>query len=85
MYDLEGFLVPNDAQRYAVGPFHPPLTTRADGSIVIALQRDKPSEPDVNWLPTPQTGNFRLSLRIYRPERAVLDGSWTPPPVERMP
>jgi hypothetical protein len=81
MYDLDGFLVPNSAKRYAVGPFHPPFVTRKDGSIVIALQRDKPTATDVNWLPTPAKGNFRLNLRIYEPARSVLTGAWRPPPV----
>ena len=85
MYDLDGFLVPNPAERYAVGPFQPPLVTRDDGSVVIALQRDRPAEDDVNWLPTPATGNFRLNLRIYDPERSVLTGAWKPPPVEPVP
>jgi len=85
MYDLDGFLVPNPADRYAVGKFHPPLVTRADGSVVVAIQRDKPAESDVNWLPTPETGNFRLNLRIYEPGRSVLTGAWKPPPVEPVP
>src|SRR3954447_503309 len=85
MYDLQGFLAPNSANRYAVGPFHPPLVTRAARSVVVAIQRDKPAETDVNWLPTPATGNFRLNLRIYAPEPPVLTGAWKPPPVEPLP
>jgi hypothetical protein len=85
MYDLDGFLVPNPAKRYAVGPFHPPLAKRPDGSIVVALQRDEPAEADVNWLPTPATGNFRLNLRIYEPAHAALTGAWKPPPVRPLP
>jgi hypothetical protein len=80
MYTLDGFLVPNAARRYAVGDTHPPLVRRADGSVVIAIQRDRPAARDVNWLPAPD-GPFRLSLRIYRPTAAVLDGTWTPPPI----
>ena len=76
MYDLQGFLSRRLAvYRYAIGPFHPPLVTRRDGSVVVAIQRDKPAESDVNWLPTPATGNFRLNLRIYAPERSVLTGA----------
>lgn len=85
MYDLDGFLVPNPAKRYAIGPFHPPLVRRGDGSIVVALQRDKPQESDVNWLPTPASGNFRLNLRIYEPARSALSGKWKPPPVVPLP
>jgi hypothetical protein len=84
MYDSDGFLVPNSAHRYSLGPTHPPLVRRSDGSIVIAIQRARPTETDVNWLPAPATG-FRLSLRLYWPKRSVLSGAWQPPPLERVP
>jgi hypothetical protein len=82
MYDLEGYLAPNPARRYAIGPFHPPLARKRDGSIVVAVQHDRPTERDVNWLPPPAAGNFRLNLRIYDPARSALNGTWQPPPVE---
>jgi hypothetical protein len=84
MYDLAGYLVANPANRYAVGDSHPPLVKRPDGSIVVAIQRDRPADATVNWLPAP-AGAFRLSLRIYLPERRVLSGAWKPPPVELVP
>jgi hypothetical protein len=84
MYDLAGYLVPNPANRYAVGDSHPPLVKRPDGSIVVVIQRDRPADATVNWLPAP-AGAFRLSLRIYLPERRVLSGAWRPPPVELVP
>jgi hypothetical protein len=84
MYDFDGFLVPNAAQRYSLGPTHPPLVRRGDGSIVIAIQRTRPTERDVNWLPAP-AGGFRLSLRLYWPRPSVLSGDWQPPPLERLP
>jgi hypothetical protein len=84
VYDADGFLVANPARRYAVGDSHPPLVRRPDGSIVIAVQRDRPAQRDVNWLPAPP-GGFRLSLRLYQPVRSILRGAWTPPPVRRLP
>jgi hypothetical protein len=84
MYDFDGFLVPNAAHRYSLGPTHPPLVRRGDGSIVIAVQRARPAEKDVNWLPAP-SGGFRLSMRLYWPKPAVLRGAWQPPPLERVP
>ena len=50
----------------------------------MVLQRTKPTEAGVNWLPTP-AGPFRLNLRIYRPKASVLSGAWQPPPVQRVP
>jgi len=58
-----------------------------DGSVEILIQSKKP--PDVmhsNWLPAPE-GQFSLVLRLYDPATqapSILDGSWTPPSVERV-
>ena len=35
-----------------------------------------------NWLPAPE-GQFYLVMRIYWPEQAALDGTWTPPSVKQ--
>jgi hypothetical protein len=83
MYDADGYLVANAQNRYAIGDSHPPLVRRPDGSIVVVMQRTKPAEAAVNWLPTPP-GPFRLNLRIYRPEASVLSGAWQPAPVRRV-
>jgi len=52
---------------------------------MLYLQHDEPETPDgrANWLPTP-TGPFYVTLRLYLPGEAALDGSWQPPPVERV-
>ena len=83
MYDGSGFLVPNPAHRYAIGDSHPPLRREPNGNIVVLIQRSRPTQRDVNWLPSP-SGNFRLNMRIYWPTRRVLDGRWQPPPVQRV-
>jgi len=79
VYDSSGYLAPNAIDRYSIGPSHPPLARKPDGSIVVVLASDEPVEDDVNWLPTPDAG-FRLNLRLYGPRKAALDGTWTPPP-----
>jgi hypothetical protein len=84
MYDREGFLVDNPIDRYSLGPSHPPLITRDDGSIVVAISHDEPTEADVNWLPAPDAG-FRLNMRLYGPRRPALDGTWTPPAIVKQP
>ncbi|MGZ6617284.1 MAG: DUF1214 domain-containing protein, partial [Solirubrobacteraceae bacterium] len=57
---------------------------RPDGSIVVAIQRQRPADATVNWLPAP-AGPFRLSLRLYWPGADVLTGRWKPPPVVPVP
>ena len=83
MYDADGYLVANPQKHYAIGDSHPPLARRADGSIVVVVQRTKPTEARVNWLPPP-AGPFRLNLRLYMPTARVLSGAWQPPPVVKV-
>ena len=83
MYDANGYLVPNATRRYSVGDSHPPLPRRRDGSIVVAIQRQRPTERDVAWLPAPSAG-FRLNLRLYVPRRSALTGAWRPPAIQRL-
>ena len=55
----------------------------ASSSLTIRLQHDEPDTPEgrANWLPAPEAP-FYLTMRIYWPEEAALEGAWTPPPVD---
>ena len=81
------FFAPNAAGRYSIGTKTKDLKYGPDGSLTIYVQADPP--PDdllANWLPAPrqadENGDFSLYLRAYWPKAAVLEGAWTPPPVE---
>jgi hypothetical protein len=81
LYDDEGYLVANSADRYAIKSADP-LIREPDGSLVIYLQPDDPGpEHRANWLPTPDHQRFELSLRAYWPEPALLNRQWLPPAV----
>ncbi|MEA2000304.1 MAG: DUF1214 domain-containing protein [Actinomycetota bacterium] len=56
-----------------------------DGGLTITMQRNEPTDPTerANWLPTPD-GRFYLALRMYWPKLTALDGTWNPPPVEKI-
>ncbi|HEV2216166.1 MAG TPA: DUF1214 domain-containing protein [Candidatus Dormibacteraeota bacterium] len=82
MTDVAGFMVRNPIDRSGVGS-RSALTRNGDGSIGIYLQRTAPSGHESNWLPAP-AGRFKLTLRAYVPGRAVLDGEYHVPPVERV-
>lgn len=83
MYDEHHYLVENPIGRHAIGD-RDPLRRNADGSLDILLQHEAPEEPwRSNWLPAPR-GELNLIMRLYWPERAVLEGRWVPPPVERV-
>ena len=82
MYDDEGFTVPNEIDRYALGD-RDPLVHNADGSLDLYIQHHDPGdERRANWLPSP-TGPLGITMRLYDPRREVLDGTWTPPRLTR--
>jgi hypothetical protein len=81
-YDEDGFVPPNELDRYVLGS-RDELEFGPDGSLELAIQNTAPEDdPRANWLPCPP-GRFDLCLRLYRPERDVLEDSWAPPPVVR--
>jgi hypothetical protein len=87
LYDGDFFFVPNPADRYDVSQ-RDALATNADGSIDIYIQTESPGkDKEANWLPAPR-GKFQLVMRMYGPKKTaptIVDGSWTPPPVKRVP
>lgn len=87
LYDAESFFVPNALNRYALSSWMP-LEKNADGSIDIHVQRESPGKgKESNWLPA-AAGPFNITLRMYWPcemAPSILDGSWTPPAVTRLP
>jgi hypothetical protein len=79
-------LIPNPADRYAVGDHASNLTLDADGGLTLYLQPEARAggASDGNWLPTSGTHPWFLILRMYRPRRTVLDGAWRCPAVTRV-
>ena len=85
IYNENHFFVANPINRFSVGTKNKDLKLAADGSLTIYVQADAPTDPvqRANWLPAPK-GDFSLFGRAYWPKAEVLDGSWTPPPVQRV-
>ncbi len=83
MYGANNNLVANEINRYSIGDRTPGLVRDADGGLTIALQHERPTDAEVNWLPAPE-GAFWLILRAYQPGPSLLDGSWPLPPAETL-
>lgn len=77
-------LMPNPIRRYSIGDRTPGLRRRADGTIEIRIQKEAPTEADVNWLPV-GVGPFFLTMRIYQPRPEALSGAYKLPPIEALP
>ena len=62
----------------------PGLHTADDGSVTIFMQSDSPGpDNESNWLPTPER-RFRPILRMYQPQKAILDGTYVLPAVRKV-
>jgi hypothetical protein len=82
MYDGEGFQVANPLNRFAIGD-RDPLTYNADGSLDILISSKSPSaDRQSNWLPAP-AAPVGITMRLYAPKAAALDGRWNPPAIKR--
>lgn len=83
-YDAGGYFIANPVNRYAIGD-RDPLKFNPDGSLDIYFQSQNPGpEKESNWLPSGD-GSFNLTIRLYWPEEAILNGSWRPPALQRIP
>jgi hypothetical protein len=83
LYDKDGFPVPNELKRHALGD-RDEMKFGSDGSLEIFIQANSPGKnKEANWLPAPKSGPFEVVLRLYAPKREVLDGRWVPPAVQR--
>ncbi len=87
LYDAQRFqFIDNPLDRYALGS-RDNLVRNADGSVDIYVQPTAPGgERDRNWLPSPTSGDFKLTMRIYMPTAdlvaAYRQSSLLVPPIE---
>lgn len=86
LYESDGagrwFLHENPINRYAISSTTAGVKREKDGAIIVAISHEEVLD-EVNWLPAPK-GNFRLVFRAYRPQPALIEGTFTLPPVERI-
>jgi hypothetical protein len=75
VYDSQMFLV---GQPWAIGN-RSTLAPEADGSLKVVLQPTPPTSG--NWLLTPPSGGFSLTMRIYIPQQSALATTGSSPAV----
>jgi hypothetical protein len=83
-YDQDGYFIANPINRYAIGD-RDALKFNPDGSLDVYVQGTSPgTDRESNWLPS-GGASFNLTIRLYWPEEAIINGSWHPPALERLP
>ena len=88
MYQIDKgwWFVPNPLNKFTVSPRND-LHYNADGSLTLYFQHESPGkDKEANWLPAPK-GEFIPMMRMYWPKESglsILDGTWTPPQVQKV-
>lgn len=83
MYDADGFQVANPINRFAISSWMP-LKKNPDGSLDVYIQHADPgADRQSNWLPSPPSGTLGITMRLYAPQAAALNGDWAPPMVRK--
>ena len=85
LYNEQHFFAPNALNRYSIGTKSKGLVHNPDGTLTLYVQAENPgADKEANWLPAPNDAPFSLYIRAYWPKPETLNGTWTPPPVERV-
>jgi hypothetical protein len=81
LYNDVHFFNPNPLRRYSLGTKNKTIKYNADGSLTLYASAKSPgADKESNWLPAPE-GTFSLYIRAYWADKAILDGTWTPPTI----
>jgi hypothetical protein len=84
LYNDVHFFHPNPLGRYSLGTQNKTLKFNPDGSLTLYAGAKSPSKDmEANWLPAPN-GVFSLYIRAYWADKAILDGTWQPPAIEKV-
>lgn len=78
IYNAKGYMERNRYNAYTLNN----LTARQDGDGGVTVQFGGCEDTTPNCLPVPDGWNWMV--RLYRPQQAVLDGSWTFPDLEEV-
>lgn len=80
---VERRVLPNPLKRFLLSN-QSDLKFGSDGSLTLYFADSKPADaPQGNWLPTPKGLGYSLTFRFYRPQGAVAQRSYFPPPLVR--
>lgn len=83
LYYEHHLFTPNALNRYSLGTKSKSLHYNPDGSLTLYFGAKSTSkDKETNWIPAPK-GAFSLYIRAYWADKAIIDGTWMPPNVEK--
>jgi len=79
MYNYDNnYTVENPINRYSLGS-DDKLIMNKDSTVTLYLQSTSPGKDmEANWLPTPKSGRWYITLRSYAPGRRVIESAFNP-------
>jgi hypothetical protein len=84
MYNDAFYLIANPINRYSIGNRTPGVRYNRDGSLDIYVQSTPPAGHKSNWLPSPRTGRFQMTLRMYGPRQSGLRNTYAYPSITQV-
>jgi hypothetical protein len=83
LYDSNGYLLNEQKSHLTSTNGKTPLSYETNGSLRLIFQTVQPKDPskEANWIPTQAQVPFCLTLRLYAPQKSILNLTWTPPPL----
>ncbi|MEL6686541.1 MAG: DUF1214 domain-containing protein, partial [Pseudomonadota bacterium] len=78
--DGRRFFTENPLNRHSINSDTPGLERDERGMLTLQLKSDAP-QSTANWLPLPE-GPVAIIFRAYRPQPAIMDGTWFPPDIQ---
>jgi hypothetical protein len=84
MYNSAFYLIRNPINRYSIGNRTPGLKYNRDGSLDIYIQSTAPAGHRSNWLPSPSSGRFQVTLRMYGPKPIALHNRYHYPSITQV-
>jgi hypothetical protein len=84
LYNEHHLFTANALNRYSLGTKSKSLQYNPDGSLTLYFGAKSPGkDKETNWIPAPK-GAFSLYIRAYWADKAIIDGTWMPPNVEKV-
>jgi hypothetical protein len=84
MYNQAFYLIANPINRYAIGNRTAGVKYNPDGSLDVYLQATPPPGHQSNWLPSPASGEFEVTLRLYGPRQSALNDTYQYPSITKV-
>jgi hypothetical protein len=84
MYNQDFYLVNNPIHRDEIGNLTKGVKYNANGSLTLYVQSTPPTGHKSNWLPSPSSGQFEMTLRLYGPKATALNGTYRYPPITKV-